>query len=243
MAESRIITSQYVRIDQTPAGVGERIFARTLDYLIMALYALGMFYFIDETHLYRRMDDGQFFLLVFLLYTPVIFYSLLWEMFNQGRSPGKMAFGMRVVMRDGSTPSFGAYFMRWMFLLIDYWMSWIGLFVMLINRNNQRLGDLAAGTVIIKERDYHRIQVSLDEYNYLRKGYRPQFPQAENLSLEQVNTITEALNRYDEQRPRRIAQLAAKVKEYLKIMPADIDNEKFLSTLTRDYQYYALEEI
>jgi len=114
---------------------------------------------------------------------------------------------------------------------------------MLINRNNQRLGDLAAGTVIIKERDYHRIQVSLDEYNYLRKGYRPQFPQAENLSLEQVNTITEALNRYDEQRPRRIAQLAAKVKEYLKIMPADIDNEKFLSTLTRDYQYYALEEI
>jgi len=242
MATTGIITSQYVMIEQTPAGVGERIFARMLDYFIMSVFSIGMFYFIDETRLYRKMDEGMFLLLVFVLYIPVIFYSLVWELFNRGRSPGKALFGMRVVMQDGMTPSLGSYFMRWILLLIDFWLSWIGLFVMLINSKNQRLGDLAAGTIVIKERDYHRIQVSLDEYDYLRKGYRPQFPQVENLSLEQINLISETLSRYDGNRQRRIQQLSSKVKDFLKITTS-IDDETLLQSIIHDYQYYAIENI
>ena len=157
------------------------------------------------------------------------------------RSPGKMLFGMRVVMRDGTTPTLGTYFLRWLLLLMDTW-GWIGVIVILLNKNNQRLGDLAAGTIVIKEKNYHRIQVSLDEFNYLRHGYRPVFPQAENLSLEQVNTINETLLRLDVHRPQRIAMLSAKVKEFLRIYP-EMNDEMFLHTLTRDYQYYAMEEI
>lgn len=241
MAETGIITSQYVQIDQTPAGVGERIFARILDYLIMFLYTMGMIYLIDSTDVYRLFRNDYGVLWLFLLFTPVIFYSFLWEIFNRGRSPGKMAFGMRVVMRDGTTPTIGAYFMRWMLLLLDTW-GWIGIIVILLNKNNQRLGDLAAGTVVIKERDYHRIQVSLDEFDYLSRNYRPVYPQAENLSLEQVNTIHETLSRKDTNRSRRIAALGEKVREFLKFSPP-VDDETFLRTLTRDFQYYALEEI
>ncbi|MDR2916997.1 MAG: RDD family protein [Tannerella sp.] len=239
--ETRIITSQYVQIDQTPAGVGERIFARMLDYLIMFLYSLGIFYVIDSFSMKSLFRNDYGILWIFILYIPVIFYSFLWEILNRGRSPGKMAFGMRVVMRDGTTPTIGAYLIRWMLLLIDTW-GWIGIIVILLNKNNQRLGDLAAGTIVIKERDYHRIQISLDEFNYLSRGYKPVYPQAENLSLEQVNTINEALVRYDSHRSRRIIALSGKVKEFLKITPL-VDDETFLRTLTRDYQYYALEEI
>lgn len=239
--ETRIITSQYVQIDQTPAGVGERIFARMLDYLIMFLYSIGIFYVMDFYNLKFLFRDDYGMLWAFILCTPVIFYSFLWEIINRGRSPGKMAFGMRVVMRDGTTPTIGAYLMRWMLLLIDTW-AWIGIIVILLNKNNQRLGDLAAGTIVIKERDYHRIQISLDEFNYLSRGYKPVYPQAENLSLEQVNTINEALVRYDTHRSRRITTLSGRVKEFLKITPP-VDDETFLRTLTRDYQYYALEEI
>ena len=240
--EARIVTGQYVQIDQTPAGVGERIFARIGDYLVMFLYILGLYYLIDSTVFSSIVSDEYIVFVLFLLSVPVIFYSFLWEIFNRGRSPGKMAFGTRVVMRDGTTPAIGAYFMRWILLLLDTWFFWIGLVVVLLNKNNQRLGDLAAGTMVIKERDYHRIQVSLDEFNYLSRNYRPVFPQAENLSLEQVNTIHETLSRYDNQRPRRMMALSDKVKEFLKIRPA-VSDETFLLTLIRDYQYFVLEEV
>lgn len=241
MSEARIITSQYVQIDQTPAGVGERIFARMLDYLVMFLYVVGMVYFLDNFRIIRMFGREYEMLVLFVLFIPVIFYSLLWEVLNRGRSLGKMVFGMRVVMRDGTTPTLGAYLMRWMLLLIDTW-AWVGIVVILLNKNNQRLGDLASGTMVIKERDYHRIQVSLDEFNFLSRDYKPVYPQAENLSLEQVNTIQEALARYDANRRQRIPALAGKVRDFLKVAPP-VDDETFLRTLTRDYQYYALEEI
>jgi Predicted membrane protein/domain len=242
MTKTEIITSQYVRIDHTPAGIGERIFARMLDYLIMFLYYMGIFYIVGVTNITRVLDSDYTFLLIFLIILPVFFYSFLWEVFNRGRSLGKMVFGMRVVMRDGTTPTIGAYFMRWMLLLVDFWMSWIGIVIILLNKDNQRIGDLAAGTIVIKERDYHRIHVTLDEFYYMSRNYRPVFPQAENLSLEQINIINEALSRYDEKRLWRISNLAVKVREFLRVMP-HVDDETFLRILTRDFQYYALEEI
>jgi uncharacterized RDD family membrane protein YckC len=240
MAESQIITSQYVQIEQTPAGVGERIFARILDYLIIFLYMLGMIYLLEESSLGYFFDE-KYIIVYLAFFLPVVFYSFLWEVFNNGRSPGKMAFGMRVVMKDGTTPTIGAYFIRWMLLLIDTWL-WIGVLVILVNNHNQRLGDLAAGTYVIKERNYRKINVSLDEFNHLSRGYKPYFPQAENLSLEQVNTISETLSRYDSNRLQRISVLSGKVKEYLKVQPV-VSDEQFLSILIRDYQYYAFEEV
>ncbi|MDR0743524.1 MAG: RDD family protein, partial [Tannerella sp.] len=58
MAEAQIITSRYVRIDQTPAGVGERIFARILDYLILFVYTVGMIYLIDSMKLYLLFEGS-----------------------------------------------------------------------------------------------------------------------------------------------------------------------------------------
>jgi uncharacterized RDD family membrane protein YckC len=242
MSETKIITSQYVEIEQTPAGAGERIFARMIDLIIMFLYIYGLYYFSDNLEKFARSTSDYQALIYFFFFLPVIFYSLLWEIFNNGRSPGKMVFKIRVVMRDGSVPSIGAYFMRWILLIVDVWMSCAGILVILLNNSNQRLGDIAAGTVVIKENAYGNINVTLDEYDYLSKNYKPVFSQAENLSLEQVNTIHEALTRHDDSRSARISALALKVKDFLKIS-TDIENTVFLATLLRDYQYFALEEI
>lgn len=240
--ETRIVTSQCIQIDQTPAGVGERIFARLLDYLLISLYAVGLTFLLQRPGLKFILNTEYDVFIIFLLASPVIFYSLLWELLNRGRSPGKMAFGLRVVMRDGATPTLSVYLLRWMMLLVDVWFSGLGIFFILVDKDNRRLGDLASGAIVIKERDYHRIHVSLDEFDYLGRGYKPFFPQAENLSLEQMNIIHEALKRDDSHRLRRISELSAKAKEFLKIAPS-VDDETFLQTLTRDYQYYALEEI
>ena len=93
---------------------------------------------------------------------------------------------IRVVKLDGSTPSIGSYLLRWLLFIVDGPLtSGLGIFVILLTKNNQRLGDLAAGTMVIKEKNYRKIHVSLDEFDYLMKNYRPVYPQSADLSLEQ----------------------------------------------------------
>ena len=105
------------------------------------------------------------------------------------------------------------------------------------------MGDLAAGTMVIKEKNYRKIHVSLDEFDYLPLNYQPTYPQAADLSLEQINVITRTLQSGKKDRIRYIAQLTKKVQELLSVTPRENNQEKFLQTVLRDYQYYALEEI
>lgn len=243
MSDSAIITGQFVRINQTPASVGERLIARIIDYVLLAIYVISSIYLLSELHILSATGES-FYLLLLLLYLPVLCYSLLCEVFYNGQSAGKRLMNMRVVKADGSTPSLSAYFLRWLLYAVDVPLtSGLGILVMLINKNNQRLGDLAANTIVIKEKDYRRIQVSLDEFDYLTKGYHPQYPLAADLSLEQINVISKTLETNAKDRQVHIKLLADKVRLVLAVPHAEPSDEKFLQTVLRDYQYYALEEI
>jgi len=245
MADTSIITEQFVRIDQTPASVGERIGAQVVDWLILIVYTIAASYLVTIVGALaaNNVDDkavGMVFAYIFIL-APILFYSLFCEIFNHGQSLGKKLLKIRVVKVDGSVPGLGAYLLRWVLFLVDF-PSGIGLLVMLLNKNSQRIGDLAAGTMVIKQKNYHKIQLSLDEYDYLTKGYKPTYSKASGLSLEQVDVIARALQTGYCDRDERIKQLALKVKELLDITSNNITDEKFLSILMRDYQYYALED-
>ena len=243
MAESTIITGQFVRISQVPASLGERILARIIDYFLLFIYILATSYILGKLNIHA-FSGSTFFLLFLFIYLPVLCYSLLCEVFNQGQSAGKKLMNIRVVKADGTTPSLSAYLLRWLLYGIDVTITGgLGVLVILLTRNSQRLGDLAAGTMVIKEKNYRKIHVSLDEFDYLMKNYRPVYPQSADLSLEQVNVITRTLESGEKDRIRRISALAKKVQSLLSITPQDGNQEKFLQTVLRDYQYYALEEI
>lgn len=245
MAESTIITGQFVRISQVPASIGERILARFIDYVIIVAYVWSTAYILTIMNLFDRSSDVFMIIFVIILYLPVLLYSLLWEMFNNGQSPGKSLVNIRVVKSDGTTPTFSGYLLRWLLYSIDVtFTGGLGLIFVIVTKNNQRIGDLAAGTMVIKEKNYKKIQVSLDEFDYLTENYRPVYPQAADLSLEQVNVITRTLEmRYNDDRSRRIQQLAEKIRQLLNINPTNTKDEVMLNTLIRDYQYYALEII
>lgn len=241
MAESTIITGQFVRISQTPASIGERFLALVIDYFLITLYIYSTVVLLMEL----RLSSGfRSFFLLCIIYLPILGYSFLCETFNHGQSFGKKLMNIRVVKVDGSTPSVSSYLLRWLLFIIDGPLTGgLGLFVVLLTKNNQRLGDLAAGTMVIKEKNYRKIHVSLDEFDYLTKNYHPVYPQSADLSLEQVNVITRTLESGTKDRTRRVAALAKKVQSLLSIIPRDGNQEKFLQTVLRDYQYYALEEI
>ncbi len=112
MAESTIITGQFVRISQTPASIGERLMALIIDYFLIGLLHLVYYY----TLLSKLSIPSGFSLFFFLciVYLPILGYSFLCEMFNHGQSFGKLI-NIRVVKVDGSTPSIGSYLLRWIF--------------------------------------------------------------------------------------------------------------------------------
>ena len=232
MAEKSIVTGQYVRISQTPASVGERMLAQVIDWVLQVGYILLWEHFAPSlSHLQ----------VIFLVVLPVMFYCPICEMGTGGQTLGKWIVKLRVIMGDGTLPSPSAYLLRWMLMLVDGpALGCIGVLVMILNRNNQRLGDMAAGTLVVKLRSYSKIQVSLDEYDYLTDGYRPHYPQASDLTLEHVDVITRTL---ETGVPERIAQLSQKVQQLLGVTRREPDDELFLRRIVRDYQYYALEEI
>jgi hypothetical protein len=162
-------------------------------------------------------------------------------MLSGGQTIGKKLIMLRVIMADGTLPSPAAYLLRWLLMIADGpLLGYVGVLVMILNRNNQRLGDMAAGTLVVKLHSYSKIQVSLDEYDYLTRGYHPSYPQAADLSLEQVDIIRRAI---DSEQPERISQLSQKVQQLLGVSRRESGDEFFLRRIVRDYQYYALEEI
>ena len=238
MTNSGIITGQYVRIQPTVASVGDRIFAQLIDWGVMAAYFALLTWFVIVANFSETLW------LVVLYTLPPLFYTLLCEILNQGQTIGKMVLKMRVMKQDGTTPTIGAYLLRWLLYLIDGPItSFAGLVVMIITRNNQRLGDLAAGTVVIKQQKYKKIQISLDEYDYLAKSYKPRYPQAADLSLEQIEIITQAIGNQRNGFETSRSQLVKKIQQKLNVEKKEANDLAFLQRIVRDYQYYALEEI
>jgi len=236
MAEKNIVTGQYVRLRQTPAGVGERMLAQVVDWVIQLAY---FFFWMAVV----RMTGVSFSVtaVIIVVILPILFYCPLCEMLSGGQTFGKWLVKLRVIMADGTLPSPAAYLLRWLMMIVDGpTLGGIGVLVMLLNRNNQRLGDMAAGTLVVKLRSYSKIQVSLDEYDYLTQDYRPAYPQTADLSLEQVDIIQRAL---DSDQQERISQLSQKVQQLLGVTRRESNDEFFLRRIVRDYQYYALEEI
>lgn len=236
MTEKSIVTGQYVRLRQTPAGVGERMLAQVVDWVIQIAY---FFFWMAVV----RMTGISFSVtaVIIVVILPILFYCPLCEILSNGQTIGKRLFMLRVIMADGTLPSPAAYLLRWLLMIVDGpLLGYVGVLVMIINRNNQRLGDMAAGTLVVKLQSYSQIQVNLDEYDYLTRGYHPTYPQAADLSLEQVDIIQRAL---DSDQQERISQLSQKVQQILNVSRRESEDEFFLRRIVRDYQYYALEEI
>lgn len=244
MADSTIITEQFVRIRQTPASVGDRILAVLIDVILLSLYSVGIYTLFALIEDLWRQNSIFMLTSAVLVVIPVLCYPLLCETLNRGQSLGKHLLNMRVVKLDGSTPSIGAYLTRWLLLLVDGpTFSFLGVIFMLFTDNNQRLGDLAAGTVVIKEKDYRKIPVSLDEFDYLTRNYHPVYPQSADLSLEQIHVISRTLALRGKERTHQSARLAKKVQETLSVKAKEPTPEVFLERIWRDYRYFALQEI
>jgi uncharacterized RDD family membrane protein YckC len=239
MSVIRVETTQNVFIEYNLAGLGERILAFILDFLIIVLYTWAIFFIAIRSRIEVHIDTTTAYLLLFFfLYLPISVYSLVQEVFFNGQTIGKRILGIKVITTRGKQPSLTQYMVRWLFRIIDIWSNFgiVGIVAAATNPYHQRIGDLAAGTCLIKLKSRTELskQLIIPEFHQL---YEPKYTQVVLLSDTDINLVKEALLTYKKYENKEILQtFAQKIKEVLRIDTPDKD-EKFLNRIVKDYTY------
>ena len=226
---TKFITNQNVEINLELASLGDRIVAFIIDALI-----IGAYYILAAMVLGSMSTPGEY--AFYIMMIPTFFYSLLFETLYNGQSPGKKARDIKVVRLDGGSPNIGNFLLRWILRPIDiFFYGAIAILSILLTKNGQRLGDMAAGTTVIKI--LNRAAESSLRTQKREDGYVIQFPQVKLLSDKQVELIRQSLKMGDDGlNYSAISELTNKIKELLKIN-TDLPDVKFLYTIIADYEH------
>ena len=242
MANVKITTGQYVTVEQKVASVSDRVYAQMLDWVFIWGYSfIASFVTLFFSMANTSQSETAVIIVVFALLLPIIFYHPIFEYFFNGASPGKKILKLKVIHKDGSSPTLGSYLMRWIMYLVECLMlPGIGLLCILFSKNCQRLGDMMAGTVVIKNNARVLHNVGLEQFGFVNDRYVPVYQESARLSLRQVDVIRNTLMLNNSNRSYYINELSKKVMSFLKIPPLiNNDNEMFLSIVFNDYCYYS----
>jgi uncharacterized RDD family membrane protein YckC len=150
-----IVTPEGVSLDLVVAGIGSRFIAGLLDITIEAALLLVVILTVGAIDPSGGFGVALGFIAIFLI---LFGFHVLFEVFNHGRTPGKAANGIRVVRIDGRPVGVGASLTRNLLRLVDGWsiitmfLAPVGFVTAFTTRHSQRLGDLAAGTVVVRDR-------------------------------------------------------------------------------------------
>ena len=231
----QINTSQNVQLDYEPASIGERILANVIDYLIYLAWVILTAFLLKSMN--GGGDSSQFFFYLIIL-LPILMYPLLSEYFLNGQTIGKRALSIKVVMLDGSKPTLGAYILRWILIIVDLgiFSQLIAVLTIAINGKGQRVGDIAAGTTVI--RTEKRVSLGQVMYQQLPEDYRLKYPEASNLTDRDIETIRQVLRRRNDNLTFSTAERVRTVMNLNDVGDADL----FLRTVINDYAYLALKE-
>jgi len=234
MDEFQIETAQNVGINQNVASIGDRMFGYLIDSAIILLYTIAILLLLTTLDL----DLGDAWAIYLLVSLPAFLYYVLLETFLNGQTVGKMLMKTRVVKLDGSKPSFANYFVRWILRIIDVALTSGGAaaFTILLKGNGQRLGDIAAGTTVISERENLTIEDTL--IKDIPNDYIPTYSQVTMLNDGDMQTIK---NLYDDAVRKGNHNIILNLHlRLLKIMAIETKEKPvdFVATVIKDYNYY-----
>jgi uncharacterized RDD family membrane protein YckC len=149
------VTPEAVILDLPIAGPGTRMLARLIDLaaVSVALVALDL---VDQL-LVRLGSPGVIAVAALSLFAGfgvLLVYPVLMEGLWGGRTLGKWALGLRVVRADGGPIDIRQAAVRAALGLVEVWgtLGWLGLTTIMVSKRDQRLGDMAAGTVVLRQR-------------------------------------------------------------------------------------------
>ena len=240
-----IHTSQNVIIDYEPAGLGNRLLAAILDLLfkIGFLIALSIIYGFFGYFFDRSGSSTSLVVYYSLFLIPYIFYDFLFETFMHGQTIGKKILKIKVVKLDGTQPSVGSYLLRWLIRLleIDICQGLIAMICIATSKNSQRLGDMAAGTTVIRVKQSVTLRDTILQKQE-HEAYSIVFKQVALLNDADVQLMKDVHDFFVKtEHSDALEKLVIKIKAKTGI-ETDLDDDKLIATLLKDYNYYQLEK-
>ena len=203
----RMETPEGIDLLLRPAGLVPRAVAFSIDLLIRVVILALLFTLLRP---FEKFGMGLGALALFLV---TWWYMVLFEVLNQGRSPGKAIMGLRVIHDDGTPIGWSASLLRNLLRFVDMLPLGysIGAFACLQHPLFKRLGDLAAGTLVI----HGDIPIK-----------RPDLPDAEPMAapvamtLDEQRAILSFAERQTALSPARTQELATILTQPLHLVPA-----------------------
>ncbi|HEX5166826.1 MAG TPA: RDD family protein [Thermomicrobiales bacterium] len=157
----RVETPEQIGLEYDIAGLGTRLMAAIVDVIFLGLIAgfalcLGVF---GMTAVFATFSDSNTASAIAIAIVGLIFFFVVWgyyvlfETIWHGQSPGKRWTGLRVIQEGGYPIGFSQAAIRNIVRLADFlpFLYIIGAIVMLVDSRSRRLGDLVAGTIVVKE--------------------------------------------------------------------------------------------
>jgi len=146
-------TPDHVVLRYDLAGGGNRGFAALVDAVIATLVVAGSLFITSYAVRFLGLAGLQLSGLIALLAVLIAWsYYVLLEWLWQGQTVGKRMYGLRVIRDDGAPAGFVAILLRNLVRLVDFLpgLYGLGLMVIILSPRSQRLGDIAAGTYVVR---------------------------------------------------------------------------------------------
>ncbi len=209
-----------VELSLAVAGVISRSLAFIIDLLIRwaAIAAIASF-----LGFMGNFGQGLILIIAFLLEW---FYPVLFEVFNHGQTIGKRAMGIMVVNDDGTPIDWSSSIVRNLLRFADFLPAFFGFGVlsMLINKDFKRLGDLAAGTLVV-----HKSKITQATQKLEQEATAPKIP----LTLAEQSAIISFAERSPKMSPSRVNELASYLAPWIDTDRTAADPEKAALSLKR----------
>ncbi|MEL7247686.1 MAG: RDD family protein [Bacteroidota bacterium] len=234
-------TTQNVTIEYELATLGERTLAIIIDLVVVSVgyFLLTLLVTAAFDITWSAFQAGIFGFVVPL--ACFIIYNFLYELLSHGQSIGKKALGIQVVRLDGEEPVPADYLLRALFYFVDL-LATIGILGGLLissTPRRQRLGDMTAGTAVIKMRPTSRFGLSDILKISSLADYEPAYPEVRQFSEKDMLLIKNTIARYqqypNDANRRLVFELAKQLAQQLDAGEAYRNATEFLKTLIRDY--------
>lgn len=232
MSTIHVQTAQNVALEFEVASVGDRILSQLLDWLVLLVFSVVVNFLIEQA---TNSPDERRILLMVLVALPLLLYHPLCEIFFNGQSIGKRARQIKVTRRDGRRPHLGDYVLRWLLGLVEVGASFgsIATVAVLLNGHGQRLGDMAANTMVVSLRPAPAMgSLPLAD---LPVGYMVVFPQVASLTDQDINLVRRLMQQALKRNNYMLLNEVANKVKALTGIQTDLQDEPFLHTIIQDY--------
>jgi len=240
MDKVKINTTQNITIEYELANPGYRIISCLIDLLIQAGLGIGIFILFEILLPKRITIAEELKYIIYLISFIIIFmYDLICETALGGQSLGKKIIGIKVIKTDGSQPGFISYLLRWVFRIIEIYMTYgsLALITIMMNGKGQRIGDIAAGTAVVSIRNKDSIDDTI--YLELDEDYKAEFEFTVRLSEEDIRTVKEVIEFAKSNKKSKSAKnIMSKVRGKIETIigtESDMEDLPFLKTVLKDY--------